>query len=474
MQNSKQSKFKTVKKIVINPNNTDNSQTYYGINLITSSKINTANAKRLLSPIEAEYRRSKLLVGTHSGASSIRKMRRPTRSLTLKAAPAIPTAPKNPVEIKKNLFINSAKNHFALLDKTVLFTAVLLSFIGVAAVYSASLSYNSARYVIIQLGVAIFGIFVMLTMSLIDYRQFLKKYRTVILINAALLLFTFIFGEGVTDQTNANWINLGFIKIQPSEFSKILFIYAFAAHLYFVRDRINKIFTALTLFLHAMLIILLTLLQKDLGTLTVFLFIFVVMSFAANLNIWYFISGAAAAVIASPFIWTKLNYFQQQRILAPYDPSVDPTATGIRHQAVRSMTAISLGGVSGSGYTNGQVTQGDFFAKHTDMIYSTICEEFGFIGGIFILILYAFLIYSIIKVALSCDNPFGCFICTGIAAMFIIQIIENIGMCLGIMPVIGITLPFLSYGGSSALSTSIAIGIVLSVGTHKERNFFKS
>ena len=105
MQNSKQSKFKTVKKIVINPNNTDNSQTYYGINLITSSKINTANAKRLLSPIEAEYRRSKLLVGTHSGASSIRKMRRPTRSLTLKAAPAIPTAPKNPVEIKKNLFI---------------------------------------------------------------------------------------------------------------------------------------------------------------------------------------------------------------------------------------------------------------------------------------------------------------------------------------------------------------------------------
>ena len=88
--------------------------------------------------------------------------------------------------------------------------------------------------------------------------------------------------------------------------------------------------------------------------------------------------------------------------------------------------------------------------------------------------LYAFLIYSIIKVALSCDNPFGCFICTGIAAMFIIQIIENIGMCLGIMPVIGITLPFLSYGGSSALSTSIAIGMVLSVGTHKERNFFKS
>ncbi len=229
----------------------------------------------------------------------------------------------------------------------------------------------------------------------------------------------------------------------------------------------------MTLFLHAAIIIGLTFLQKDLGTLTVFLFIFVVMCFAANLNIWYFISGAAAIVIASPFIWSKLNYFQQQRILAPYDPSVDPNATGIRHQTMRSMTAIRLGGVGGSGYANGEITQGNFFAKHTDMIFSTVCEEFGFIGGVAILGLYIYLIIRIIHVALSCENALGCFICTGVCAMFIIQIIENIGMCLGIMPVIGITLPFLSYGGSSALSTYMAVGLVLSVSTHKERTFFE-
>lgn len=464
------SKFKTVKKIVRSEASADKR---YQVNLITSSALNTRHSARLVTPIEAERRRSQLLVGSHSGASSIRRMRKPTRKLTLKPAPAPPTAPKDPVEIRRNFIRTLLANHWEQIDKRLLLIVAALSLAGLGAVFSATLSYtHRLRYVIIQAAAVCMGIGIMGALSFFDYRQFAKKYRLVILINAALLLFTFVFGEGVTDKTNANWINLGFIKIQPSEFAKILFIYSFAAHLYYVRDRINKIFTAATLFLHALLIIGLTLLQKDLGTLTVFLFIFVIMCFAANLNIWYFISGAAALVVGAPFIWTRLNPFQQQRILVPFDPSVDPQALGIRHQTMRSMTAISLGGMNGSGYTNGEITQGNFFAKHTDMIYSTICEEWGFVGGVLILLLYIFLIVKIIHVAVSCENALGCFICTGVAALFTVQIIENIGMCLGIMPVIGITLPFLSYGGSSALSTYLAIGLVLSVSTHKDRTFF--
>ena len=201
---------------------------------------------------------------------------------------------------------------------------VVLSLFGLAAIYSSTITYGSSRYVLIQGLAATAGFVVICATSFFDYRQFAKKYKWVIFINAALLMFTFVFGEGVTEQTNANWINLGFIKIQPSEFSKILFIYSFAVHLYFVKDRINKIFTALSLFLHAGIIIGLTLLQKDLGTLTIFLFIFIVMCFAANLNIWYFISGIAVIVLASPFIWSMLNVYQQQRILVPFDSSVDP------------------------------------------------------------------------------------------------------------------------------------------------------
>ncbi|MGN1120934.1 MAG: FtsW/RodA/SpoVE family cell cycle protein [Eubacteriales bacterium] len=473
MPSAGSTKFKTVKKIVKSGENTDKAQAFYGVHLITSSRLNTANAGRLLSPIEAERRRSRLMVGTHDGPSSIRKMRKPVRTLTLKPAPAIPTAPKDPIEIRRNFILTQLRRHASLIDKKILLITGILALLGIAFVYSATLSYESNRYVIIQTAAALMGAVLVCLISFFDYRQFAKKYRIVILINVALLLFTYFFGEGVTDQTNANWINFGFIKIQPSEFAKILFIYSFAAHLYFVKDRINKIFTAITLFFHALLIIALTLLQKDLGTLTVFLFIFIVMCFAANLNIWYFIAGAAAFVVASPFIWTRLNYYQQQRILAPYDPSIDPQALDIRHQTMRSMTAISLGGVSGSGYTNGEITQGTFFAKHTDMIFATVCEEFGFIGGVLVLVVYIFLIVRIIHVAVTCENAMGCFICTGVAAMFIIQIIENIGMCLGVMPVIGITLPFLSYGGSSAVSTYIAIGLVLSVSTHKERTFFR-
>ena len=473
MPQGNSTKFRTVKKIVKSGENTaDPSQKYYEANLITYSRVNAVGSGRLLSPLEAERRRNRLLTGKHEGSSSIRKMRRPVRTLTLKPAPALPTAPKDPIEIKKNFIRVQLKQHAARIDRKLLLTVAALALFGVLAVYSATLTYERNRYVIIQAAAAVLGFTLMTVLSFIDYRQFAKKYRVVLLINAALLLFTFFFGEGVTDKTNANWINLGFIKIQPSEFAKILFIYSFAAHLYFVRDRINKFFTALTLFLHAAIIIGLTLLQKDLGTLTIFIFIFAVMCFAGNLNIWYFIAGIAGIFIASPFVWTKLNYFQQQRILAPYDISVDPNAIGVRHQAVRSMTAISLGGIGGSGYTHGKITQGNFSAKHTDMIFATICEESGFIGALIVLGLYIFLVVRIIMIAVRSENTFGCLICTGVAAMFIIQIIENIGMCLGVLPVIGITLPFLSYGGSSALSTYIAIGLVLSVSTHKERTFF--
>lgn len=465
-------KFRTAKKIVKTGESTDPSQKKYEVNLITYARVNAVGSGRLLSPLEAERRRNRLLAGKHEGSSSIRKMRRPVRTLTLKPAPALPTAPKNPIEIKRNFLRVQLKQHIESIDRKLLAVVALLAGFGILSVYSATLSYGRNRYVIIQSVAAVLGIVLMTALSFIDYRQFAKKYRLVILLNVALLLFTYVFGEGVTDKTNANWINLGFIKIQPSEFAKILFIYSFAAHLYFVRDRINKFFTAMTLFLHAAIIIGLTFLQKDLGTLTIFLFIFAVMCFAGNLNIWYFIAGIAGIVAASPFIWTKLNYFQKQRILAPYDISIDPNAIGVRHQAVRSMTAISLGGIDGSGYMHGKITQGNFSAKHTDMIFATICEEFGFIGALVIIGLYIFLVVRIILVAIRSENTFGCLVCTGVAAMFVIQIIENIGMCLGILPVIGITLPFLSYGGSSALSTYIAIGIVLSVSTHKEQTFF--
>lgn len=465
--------FRTVKRTVRSSDPGGPEKEFYGVNLITSSAKFSAESGRLMTPLEAEKRRSQLLTGAHSGVSSIRKMRKATRKLSLKPAPKIPTAPSDPRAIRRRFFLTQAKAHVERIDKQLLLALAALALIGLAAVFSATHSYqNASRYLIIQSAVTVVGFAAVAVMSLFDYRAFAKKYRVIILINAALLLFTYFFGTGVTGETNANWIDLGIIKLQPSEFAKILFIYAFAVHLYVVRDRINKVFTAATVFLHALLILGLTFLQKDLGTLTIFIFITAVMCFTGGLNLWYFLTAAVGAVAASPLIWDKLGEFQRQRILVIFDPSIDPNAVDIRHQTARSLAAISLGGLRGSGYLHGEVTQGNFFAKHTDMIYSTICEEFGFFGGAALLALYAFFIVKIILIARSCDNPLGCLICTGVAAMFIIQIIENIGMCLGVMPVIGITLPFISYGGSSALSAYLGLGLVFSVCTHKDRSFF--
>ena len=176
---------------------------------------------------------------------------------------------------------------------------------------------------------------------------------------------------------------------------------------------------------------------------------------------WYYVIGAVGVVCASPFLWAKLDTYQKNRILLCFDPSIDPLGKNERYQQMWSEKAIGNGGITGTGFTKGTTIQNfdsPQSAKHTDMIFSSICEELGMIGALIILALTVFIIFRAL--------------CVGIASMFMIQVIENVGMCLGVLPVIGITYPFLSYGGSSIISCFIAIGMVLSVSTHREQNFF--
>lgn len=444
-----------------------------GFNIITNSRYDTSRSSRLLTPIEAQRRNARLYGATDNKA--LRKRRRPTRSLSFKHTPIVPAAPKDAVTIKTNWVLSQLKQHIEQIDLPLILTTLFMALAGLVAIYSASLTYETFRFVFVQGVALVLGFIIMAVLSFTDYRQFIKHYRGIIAFNAVMLIFTFIFGSSVTETSNANWIDLGFIKIQPSEFSKLLFIYSFSVHLGYVKDRLNKISTFITLFIHACLIFGLVLLQKDLGSLTIFLMIFICMCFAAGLSIWYYLCGAAITVGISPFIWDRLSNYQKDRIMMCFDSSIDPNGTGIRYQQLRSQTAIGNGGITGAGFTHGAVTQstsGALPAKHTDMIFATICEEWGLIGAIIILTASAYLVYRVLKIALDCENSIGRFICVGASALLITQIIENVGMCLGIMPVIGITFPFLSYGGSSALSSFIAIGMVLSVSVHKEKTFF--
>ena len=435
----------------------------FRINIITSSQVDTTNASRLYSPIDAE-----------GISGKTRKRRHATKNLTLKSAPPIPTAPKDPHIRRRNWLLSQAKSHIKLVDIPLIVFSVLLSLCGLIAVLSSTKTFETSKFVFIQ-GVAIcLGLFVALIMSVIDYRSLAPKYRYIIGINVALLLMTFILGSGVTGETNANWIDLGFIKIQPSEFAKLLFIYSFAVHLAQVRDRMHKFSTIISLGIHAGLIFGLVLLQKDLGSLTIFFTIFICMCFAAGISVWYYIAGSAAIVCVSPFIWSHLNEYQKTRIMLCFDSSIDPDGLNFRYQQLQSQKAIGNGGLFGTGIFEGTITQSEHLpAKHTDMIYSTICEEFGLIGAIIILAITLMVIYRCLKIALYCGNTTGRYICVGVSSMLMIQVVENVGMCLGTMPVIGITYPFLSYGGSSVLSCFLAIGMVLSVSTHYENKFFK-
>ncbi len=440
------------------------------ISIITSNMVDTSNSSRVLSPIEAQ-RRKKSFVPNDTKP----KKRHAVRNLTLKSAPPIPTAPKDPIVQKKKWVISQVKSLLSEIDIFFALSVLFLAVFGVAAVNSAAHTLGGSRFLIIQSFGVILGVFIAVLLSVTDYRSLASKYRYIIGINIALLLITFIFGSSVTDATNANWIDLGFIKIQPSEFAKLLFIFSFAVHLGQVRDKMHKFSTVFSLAIHAGLIFGLVLLQKDLGSLTIFLVIFISMCFAAGISMWYYIAGASFILCASPFLWARLSQYQKDRILMCFDESIDPLGTGIRYQQLRSQTAIGNGGFFGKGYMQGTVTQGisgHLPAKHTDMIFSTICEEFGFIGSVLILGITCFMIYRIIRIAMKCGNTTGSYICVGVASMFMIQVIENVGMCLGIMPVIGITYPFLSYGGSSVLSCFIATGMVLSVCTHSEKTFF--
>lgn len=348
--------------------------------------------------------------------------------------------------------------------------AVLLSLFGILLIASA-VRGTASDNVMTQIFAVFIGTCLMISLSYLNYEYLLNKKVVygIFGIAVVMLAVTLIIGTG---NGNKSWIKLKGLPLsfQPSELVKVLFIITFSKHLDAVKDRINNILNVLLLALHAGIITGLVLLQGDLGSALMFLFIAVTMCFAAGLNIGYLLGGAVLTVIASPYIWSFLKPYQKDRILVGFDPESDPLGYG--YQQVLSKNAISNGSFFGTGYMHSTVSP-DIPYNHTDMIFSVLAEEFGLIGVVILFSLLSFLVIRIIRTAFKARKDAGAFICIGVAAMIIAQTVENVGMCLGLLPVIGITLPFISYGGSSVLSIFVAMGIVLSVYRHKSKYFFE-
>ncbi len=365
------------------------------------------------------------------------------------------------------------KSSFARFDKKVLIFSMLITLMSLVTIFGARENFGNSK-LIMQLAMTVVGICAIMVIVNIDYRIFVERYSFLLLaVSVALLSITLLFGDtgaNGTETTNKSWltiINIGgrSFQIQPSEFVKIAFIISFSKHLSNVKSKINKVKTLIPLAIHAGIIVGLILLSGDLGVALVYIGIIAIMLAFAGLSKWYFIGAGIVVILAFPFLWPFLSSYQQNRILIGFQPELDPTGFGF--QPLLSLDAISAGGIFGRGINSGGYYE-ILPASHTDFIFSTYCEMFGFVGAILFLIVLLSLIVRIINIAKNCKEDFGSFICIGIAGMFIVQSIMNLGMCLAMFPVIGITLPFMSYGGSSMLALYISMGFVHAISAHEK------
>jgi rod shape determining protein RodA len=372
---------------------------------------------------------------------------------------------------------DNIKTYFSRTDK------ILWIFTAIATVYSLLLISDMQRagnynYMFTQSIAIIVGVISAVVISLVNYNFIIKKWWIFALVGIGLAGLVFVFGVTVSGTDDTAWIKLpGGFTIQPSEFMKICFIITFTKHLTFLKeiDKLTSLVGVASLLVHVGIPILLIHMQGDDGTVLVFLIIAIGMSFLAGVQARYFAILGGMIAVGLPILWSFfLNNEHRNRIMALFD--LDGNAlTNYGWQQYQGKVSIASGQAFGSGLYNGRrVEFGIVPEQENDFIFTVAGEEFGFIGCI---ILLAILLVIIIRVLINAKNAYelkGSYLCYGIFIMIAAQTIINIGMVLGIIPVIGITLPFFSSGGTSVMSMMISIGLVQSVVYNQEEDMDKA
>jgi rod shape determining protein RodA len=349
----------------------------------------------------------------------------------------------------------------------VLINAVLIAMIGTFNVYSATYTKTSAFF---KRGAVWFvvGIMVYFIFSLIDFKLYRRYSRVIYGINLISLLSVFLFG--VTRLGARRWIDIGFMNVQPSEFSKIFIVLTFAALLV---NNYSKKFSGVKdvamSFIHILPVFLLIMKQPDLGTSLTLMAIFGVMIFVHGIDTRTIGIMLGSVVAFVPFAYFFLLHdYQKTRILTFLNPEADLLGSG--WNVTQSMIAVGSGGLVGKGLLQGTQSKLKFLPEsHTDFIGAVFLEETGFVGGLILLALYFSLIYNILRIGDKSNDEYGRLICYGVASIIFFHTVVNIGMIIGIMPVTGLPLLLMSYGGSSYIFTFIMLGIVQSVKVHSEK-----
>jgi Bacterial cell division membrane protein len=352
-------------------------------------------------------------------------------------------------------------------DKLLLFLCLLASSAGVLMVTSATWHTMKEGALIPRDSVAmivavLMGLIIAMVISFIDIDIFAKSWYIWGALGIILMVIVLLFGEAPSNRTDARtWINLGFFLFQPSELVKIFFVTTFAVHLDAVRDELNRVRNVALLVLHALIPFVLVAISGDDGSALVFLFIAFAMLFIAGIKWQYIVGVFALAAAAVPLLWFQLNDFQKQRFIVIVDPEKYPATA---YQQNLGLQALSNGGILGKGLFKGPYTQsGAVPVSESDMIFTVIGEELGILGCVAAIALIGVVIFRILRDAKAAIAGPAQYIGFGIASMIAIQTFINIAMCLRIGPVIGITLPFFSAGGSANLSLYIGLGLIFSI-----------
>ena len=354
-------------------------------------------------------------------------------------------------------------------DLVLLTLCLVTNAFGCLVIASATNTMGSARYVIIQMGAAVIGVLLYAIVSSLDAEFFSEHRWIMVAFNTVLLLMLIPFGTD-NNTGNKSWLDFPFlpIDIQPAEICKLTFVLIMASVMASHQNKISSVRSVFHMVFHLVALVGLNMmLSHDAGVSLIFVFIFIGMAFAGGVHLGWFGLAIGGIALIAPFAYNYLlGNHQKQRLLALVAPQIaDPNGTGVLFQSRQALRSLTGGGFTGQGLFNGTRTQTPdaLYAQHTDFVLSAIGEELGFVGCAVALLLLLAIIARIIYVGSRSQDYMRRLICFGAASALIFQITSNVGMNLGVTPVIGLTLPFISYGGSSLVSLYAMLGLVSGV-----------
>lgn len=370
------------------------------------------------------------------------------------------------------------------LDKWLLLTVFILVGFGLVIISSAATGYmgspEGARSFILKQGIAfVLGLIGLAVVLLFDYEEFGRMWMIIYGLNCFLLMIVLVAGKIAGGAQS--WLGAGMLNIQPGEYGKIMLILTLG-HFLAKREEVKSFWDLIPVGIHVLPLLILLLLQPDLGTSLVFIVITIAMLYMAGYAGWKIIAWVGIPVGGFlgyffahekwPSLWMPLGEYQLWRLRVFFNPALDPDNFG--YHVMQSKIAIGSGGLFGKGLYHGTQNMLGFLPEqHTDFIFAVVCEELGFIGGAVLIFFLLFLLFRILQVSAGARDRYGALICVGVMAMLGFHILENVGMTIGVMPVTGIPLPFISYGGSSMITNLIGIALVLNVGMRRHTLQFR-